>query len=74
MKHNWNQFHKTLLKLHFHQVDPPHGEDGFLYYESDRGIRVSIQKSNDYPDEYTNMILIRMELERKTFDILIRDD
>jgi hypothetical protein len=72
MNYTWNHFHKVLQMLNYIQVEPPHGEDGFLYYESDNRSRITIQKSNDYPDEYVEILLSRMDLKRNTFERMIR--
>jgi len=73
MEYNWNHFHNVLLLLNYRQVTPPLGEDGFLYYQNENRSRISIQKSNSYPKEYVEALLIRMEITHLIFSRLVRE-
>ena len=63
--HNWNQFHKALLKLGYTQVS--NYENKYLYYHNAVGTKVTLMKSNRLDDGYVHKQLALIGIDHKTF-------
>ena len=65
-EHNWNQFHRVLLKnLDYKQV-LSYDRD-IIFYEGPNGRKLGIKKSNRMSMEYVIAILLQIGLDYQAF-------
>ena len=65
--HNWNQFHKMLIKLGFFQTS--NYDNQYLYYRSPLGDIITIKKDNNYPTQYVEAVLRKIGVD---YDIFVK--
>lgn len=63
--HNWNQIHRVLLRLGYHQVIDM--VQGVISYEHSFRRRLVITKSNDMSCEYLETILRQIGISYQEF-------
>lgn len=67
--HNWNQIHRAFIKLNFKQI-ADYGQ-GYIYYLSPLGNKITLQKFNKLPKEYVEALLKSFEVPIP-YDVFIK--